>query len=80
MQQKLNKKRRVPRDLIAAFVIVALGAAGVAISLYGTEWFGSPGQRCHSSCTLQGKEGVMTRIYPKQMTGAKDGPMECRCR
>lgn len=80
LQQKPDEKRRVPRDLLAAFVIIAFGVLGVAISLYGTEWFGSPGQRCLNSCALQGKEGIMTRVYPKGMTGSKDGPMECLCR
>ncbi|WP_198087165.1 hypothetical protein [Variovorax sp. E3] len=80
MQQQSNKRFRISRGLLAAFVIVAFGGAGVLVSLYGIEWFGSPGKRCHDSCALQGKEGVMARVYPKEMTGSRDGSMVCHCR
>lgn len=80
MEKRPNRKPRVSRDLVAALVIAVFGGAGVGISLYGEKWFGSPEQRCKDSCALQGKEGVMANVYPKTMTGSRDGPMECRCR
>jgi hypothetical protein len=80
LQKHQRKKRGMPRDLVAALVVVTFGLAGVLVTLYGDEWFGSPAQRCHDSCATQNKEGVMALVYPRTMTGSKDGPRECHCR
>jgi hypothetical protein len=80
MQKHQRKKRGMPRDLVAALVVVTFGLAGVLFTLYGDKWFGSPEQRCHDSCATQNKEGVMALVHPRTMTGSKDGPRECHCR
>ncbi|CAN7586545.1 hypothetical protein LJR084_004400 [Variovorax sp. LjRoot84] len=74
-----EQELRVPLGLAVAAVFATFGIAGVLKSLYGYEWFGSPAQRCHDYCVSQGKEGDMLRVYPKTMTGARDGPRECQC-
>ena len=73
-------KRRISPALIALGAIVFFGVASVLIG-YGSGWLGSRlDERCQTYCEARGKQGQMEPVYPKSMTGSRDGPNECGCR
>ena len=73
-------KRRISPGLIGLGAIVVFGVAGVLIS-HGAGWFGSRlEEQCQTYCAARAKQGQMVPVYPKAMTGSRDGPTECGCR
>lgn len=73
-------RRRISPALIALGVVVVFGVTSVLVG-YGSGWLGSRLEaRCQTYCATQRKQGQMVPVYPKSMTGSRDGPTECRCR
>jgi hypothetical protein len=73
-------KRRISPSLIALGAIVAFGVVSVLIA-FGAGWLGSRlEEQCRTYCAARAKQGQMVPIYPKTMTGSRDGPNECGCR
>lgn len=70
-------KRRISAGLIAFGAIVIFGGASVLIG-YSAGW--RLEERCQDYCAARGKQGQMAPVYPKTMTGSRDGPAECGCR
>jgi hypothetical protein len=73
-------KRRVSPALIAFGAIVIFGSVSVLVG-YAGGWIGSRVEkRCEDYCVARGKKGQMAPIYPKTMTGDRQGPTECNGR
>ncbi|MGJ7498197.1 hypothetical protein ACSFA8_24450 [Variovorax sp. RT4R15] len=68
------------RSMIALAAIVIVGVAGL-IKGYSLGWIGSRIEnQCQEFCAARGKPGQMLPVFPKSVTGGRDGPTECVCR
>ena len=71
MKLGIEAKRRLwAVGALAAFMLLSLA---VAYLIPSTE------ERCVKQCAMDGKHGTMVNIFPMSMTGAREGPKECKC-
>jgi hypothetical protein len=72
-------KHRLPRGLIVALGFLAIVGVSILIAVV----FGPSqpfAERCSKYCQSIGKQGEVVAVYPRTMTGARDGPVNCECR
>ena len=74
MKLSLEARRRW---LVTACFIAFVGLT-TAIG-YGLSLLPSFQEKCIAQCLPQGLEGRMVPIFPKTMTGTREGQKECKC-
>jgi hypothetical protein len=65
------------RWLVALCFSVFIGIS--TVTGYLLSFLPSFQEKCTAYCRTQGLEGKMVPVYPKTMTGSKEGRKECKC-
>jgi hypothetical protein len=63
-------------------LVAACFAGFIAMSLlvaYLLGFLPSFEEKCAAQCKPLGLKGHMVRVFPASMTGAREGPKECKC-
>ena len=74
MKLSLESRRR----WLVAICFGAVVGLSVAVG-YGLGFLPSFQEKCAAQCLPQGLEGHMVPVFPRTMTGAKEGQKQCKC-